>query len=65
MALPDGAEYDGNGVGGSVAEFFFYGNDADVLLAALIAMPLPSGTQVIKRYGSPGDPNARTEELLL
>lgn len=68
VPLPEGGEYDGNGFGGSVAEFFFYGRDADALLAAVLAFcesdPLPTDTRALKRFGPADDPASRVEEVV-
>lgn len=58
-------EFDGDLLGPENATLYMYGPDADQLFAAikpvLDALPLPKGSEAVKRYGGPGDP--RTNEI--
>jgi len=60
-------EFDGDEFGGGQCTLFMYGPDADRLFACveplLLGSPLCSRARVTKRYGGPGDPDVRHEEI--
>lgn len=57
-------EYDGNEIGEGTFTMYAYGPSAnklfDVAIPVLMRHHLPSGSQIVKRYGKPGAKEERT-----